>query len=196
MKIKHIILGIVVIGVATYFFLHFPAKNLNQPNGKARQGQTAHVIDSSKAVPYLYVISASSGTVVEGKTLTLNGVPMVLYFSDRPNRIAGHMALQEFVTMWSQGLNSFAANPPNATLSVLTSGAPENWVIELTEPQLTGNLLTFTIRVLEGEAPASFKAASLFVDSIVTLSPSTQTGTDGSTLSEAPAQAMGSVYQT
>ncbi len=57
-----------------------------------------HVIDDSKNTGYLFVISGTSGSL-KGDTLTLNGVPNVIYFSDRPNRIAGHLSLLEFIEM-------------------------------------------------------------------------------------------------
>ncbi len=57
-----------------------------------------HVIEDSKNTGYLFVISGTSGSL-KGDTLTLNGVPNVIYFSDRPNRIAGHLSLLEFIEM-------------------------------------------------------------------------------------------------
>jgi len=51
-----------------------------------------NVIDDSKNTGYLFVISGTSGSL-DGDTLTLNGVPNVIYFSDRPARKAGHMSL-------------------------------------------------------------------------------------------------------
>jgi len=91
-----------------------------------------HVIDDSKNTGYLYVISGTSGSL-EGDTLTLNGVPNVVYFSDRPNRIAGHLSLSNFVEMWDKGVDSFKADPPNATLSVLKKEEAKNVVVDLTE---------------------------------------------------------------
>ncbi len=78
-----------------------------------------HVIDDSKEPRYLFVLSATSGSL-KGDTLTLNGVPNVIYFSDRPLRKAGHMSLSNFIEMWNKGSDSYKADPPNATLSVLT----------------------------------------------------------------------------
>jgi len=77
-----------------------------------------NVIDDSKKTGYLFVISGTSGSL-DGDTLTLNGVPNVIYFSDRPARNAGHLSLRKFVESWNKGSDSFKADPPNATLSVL-----------------------------------------------------------------------------
>ncbi len=76
-----------------------------------------HVIDDSENPGYLFVLSATSGSL-KGDTLTLNGVPNVIYFSDRPARKAGHMSVSKFVEMWNKQSDSFKADPPNATLSL------------------------------------------------------------------------------
>ena len=70
-----------------------------------------------KKVQYLFVQSAHSVTF-SGDTMTLHGVsPTTLFFSDRPERIAGHGSTEEYVKNWSKGDDSFAADPPNATYS-------------------------------------------------------------------------------
>ncbi len=67
---------------------------------------------------FLFVQNAK-GLIFEKGTITLKGVsPATLFFSDRPIRIAGHYATDEFVQMWGQGKDSFASDPPNATLSI------------------------------------------------------------------------------
>ena len=41
-----------------------------------------------------------------------------LYFSDRPERVVGHMTTeQQFVEQWTAGPNSFFEDPPNAVVS-------------------------------------------------------------------------------
>ena len=47
-----------------------------------------HVIDNSKEPQYLFTLASKSGTF-EGDILTLKGIPLVVYFSDRPVRVAG-----------------------------------------------------------------------------------------------------------
>jgi len=69
-----------------------------------------HVIDDSKKPGYLFVISGTSGSL-KGDTLTLNGVPNVLYFSDRPDRVAGHLSLEKFVEMWDKGGRQLQSSP-------------------------------------------------------------------------------------
>jgi hypothetical protein len=123
-----------------------------------------HVIDEAADAEFLYVVSATSGSV-EGDTLTLVGVPSVVYFSDRPARIAGHMSVEGFVAGWDGGVGSFADVPPNAVLSVLETDGVKDSVVELTAIGLEGDALTFEMVVLEGEPPeGSIGPVSLFLD--------------------------------
>jgi len=122
-----------------------------------------NVIDDSKNPGYLFVLSATSGSL-KGNTLTLNGVPNVLYFSDRPARKAGHMSLSNFVEMWDKGVDSYKADPPNATLSVLTKDGAKNVVVELMSVEQKGGSVVFKVAMLEGNMTGSFEASSLFLD--------------------------------
>jgi len=94
----------------------------------------------------------------------LNGVPNVIYFSDRPARKAGHLSISEFIEMWDKGVDSFKADPPNATLSVLTKEGAKNVVVELMSVEQKKDSVVFKVAVLEGKGIESFKASSLFVD--------------------------------
>ncbi len=122
-----------------------------------------NVIDDSKEPSYLFVISGTSGSL-DGDTLTLNGVPNVLYFSDRPARKAGHISLANFVEMWNKGNDSFKADPPNATLSVLKKERATNVVVELKSAEVKTGSVVFKVSVLNGKLPESFKMSPLFVD--------------------------------
>jgi len=122
-----------------------------------------NVIDDSENPGYLFVLSATSGSL-KGDTLTLNGVPNVIYFSDRPARKAGHMSLSEFIEMWDKGVDSFKADPPNATLSVLKKEGAKNVVVELMSVEQKRGSVVFKVAVLEGMSPESFKMSSLFLD--------------------------------
>ena len=124
----------------------------------------AHVINESKSPQYLYVLSAGKGSYKKDK-LTLKSVtPLVVYFSDRPNRIAGHMGVEKFIGTWGKRPDSFKADPPNATLSIFDKSGNKNIVLELQNPDLSDGKLTFDVRLLEGQLPPSFPASSLFID--------------------------------
>ena len=109
-----------------------------------------HVIADSKNTSYLLVISGTSGSL-DGDTLTLNGVPTVIYFSDRPDRVAGHLSLEKFVESWNRGSDSFKADPPNATLtfSVEVKGIYRNVVVELMKVRQKSGSVVFKISVLK-----------------------------------------------
>jgi hypothetical protein len=80
--------------------------------------------DKDKKVPVLFVQTAKGATLANGK-LTMKGVsPMTVLFSDRPTRVAGHIATSEMIPLWSEGKDSFLKDPPNATLSTEARPSP------------------------------------------------------------------------
>ncbi len=131
-----------------------------------RVGYSEHVINEGKKPQFLFVMSAKSGSF-DGKTVTLNDVPTVIYFSDRPNRIAGHVSLNKFVENWNKGSDSFKADPPNATLSIFDEQGNIDVVIEISNPQMQGESLKFNVSVLSGNLPKTMEESSLFVDRLL-----------------------------
>ena len=116
----------------------------------------------------LYVQSARGVTSGEGE-FTLHALaPSTLMFSDRPERIVGHLSAAQFVDGWGHGENSFQDDPPNAVLSFLEEGdvMPEDVVVTLTNPRLDGADLTYNATVLEGELPNTTGPCSLFIDPV------------------------------
>jgi hypothetical protein len=116
----------------------------------------------------LYVQSAQA-LVSDGVAFTLRRVaPSTLMFSDRPERIVGHLTSAQFVDGWGDGENSFLADPPNAVLSFLAAEdeTPDDVVVTLRNPRLTGEDLTYDSDVLEGNLPLQAGACSLFIDPI------------------------------
>lgn len=78
-----------------------------------------------KEIQALFVQTAKSVVFENGK-LTLNGLaPTTLYFSDRPDRVVGHITSDEFLDAWDEGEDSFADDPPNAALSVFSHDGDE-----------------------------------------------------------------------
>ena len=127
---------------------------------------TATGKQSEKNVDVLFVQNAKDVTFKEGK-LVLQGVnPVTVCFTDRPARMAGHMQTSKFVPLWSQGKDSLLKDNPNATLSVFGGDNVSDLVVELSNPQLSGNDLTYDARILEGTPPANGGACALFIDVI------------------------------
>ena len=119
-------------------------------------------------VPMLFVQSAR-GAALDRGTLVLIGVsPTTIFFSDRPERVAGHMVTSEMVPLWTEGTASFATDPPNATLSAFAGGKMRNVVLTLRNPRLTGDTLLYDVSVLRGRltAAGATDGASLFIDVI------------------------------
>lgn len=121
---------------------------------------------------YLFVQSAQSVQSTTG-SLTLKGVsPTTVYFTDRPQRTAGHSRTVDFVSHWAQGEDSFGADPPNATLSILGSDEEvTEVVVTLSNPRLDGQNLTYDAKTLEGHLPEAGGAAALFIDMLVVHAP-------------------------
>jgi hypothetical protein len=121
---------------------------------------------TAKQADFLFV-QTSRGMSFDKATgkLTLRDVsPITLFFSDRPDRIAGNMKTTAFVPFWSTGKDSFLSDPPNADLSILEGDALRQVVVELQAPTLAGNDLTYTVKVLQGDMPASGADVSVFID--------------------------------
>ncbi|MGK7897088.1 MAG: glycine zipper family protein [Xenococcus sp. (in: cyanobacteria)] len=120
-------------------------------------------------VELLFVQNAEA-VVFADSTLTLKGVsPSVIFFSDRPQRVAGHVALPRFLDAWDEGKDNFAEDPPNAALSIVGKGEVTSVVIEIANPQLEGDELSYEIvQILDGELPATGGISSLFIDGLFT----------------------------
>ncbi|MGL4541289.1 MAG: hypothetical protein ACRCUI_02125, partial [Polymorphobacter sp.] len=100
-------------------------------------------------------------------TLALTGVsPTTLFFTDRPNRVAGNMTTAAFVPFWSTGKDSFSKDPPNADLSILENGKLNQVVVELKSPVLKGDTLSYTVAVISGKMPAKGANVAVFIDII------------------------------
>lgn len=117
---------------------------------------------------FLFVQTASGmAFAADRNRLTLRDVsPVTLFFSDRPDRIAGNMTTERFVPFWSEGTDSFLSDPPNADLSIMVDGKLQQVVVVLSEPELTGTDLHYTVRILDGDMPVMAESASLFIDVI------------------------------
>src|SRR5262245_50882775 len=132
-------------------------------HGRVQAQPASRAAQPSTKVELLFVQNATSGSF-DGTTLTLRDVGPTLFFSDRPERIAGQVSTSDFVGHWTKGADNFSASPPNATLSVFGAQEVGSSVVVLTNPKLDRNTLSYTVKVLEGKPPASFKEASLFID--------------------------------
>jgi hypothetical protein len=119
-----------------------------------------------EVVPSLIVMN-SRGASLQGGKLTLTGVvPNSIVFADRPVRAAGHALTTHLLEEWGEGSESFAADPPNATVSVFSKDGAgvRDAVVVLKTPKLEGDRLTFDVDVLEGDLTGGDGPASVFID--------------------------------
>ncbi|SOC46060.1 hypothetical protein SAMN05892877_12070 [Rhizobium subbaraonis] len=119
--------------------------------------------------PALIVMNAA-GAKLEGNKLTLVGAaPNAIIFADRPVRAAGHALTSHLLEEWDEGSDSFAKDPPNATVSVFAKDGStvKDVVVTLKSPKADADSITFDVAVLEGALPADADGpASVFIDII------------------------------
>ena len=122
--------------------------------------------DATQMVPSLAVLNSGGASLSGGKLVMTDIAPNSIVFADRPARAAGHVLTKDFIKQWDEGKDSFAKDPPNATISVLNSdgSAIEDAVVVLAKPALEGRKLTFDVTVLEGKLTGADGPAALFID--------------------------------
>jgi hypothetical protein len=126
---------------------------------------------TSSGAPQLMFVQSAEDLTVDRPASTIRLVKVnqqTLYFSDRPQRIAGHITMADYLKEWTAkaGPDNFGANPPNAALSVYEPGQPDSTlvVIKITKPVVDGADLVYNYRLINGTMPASGGATSLFID--------------------------------
>jgi hypothetical protein len=119
----------------------------------------------------LMFVQIAEDVKVDPATSTLRLVKVnqqTLYFSDRPERVAGHINMARYLEEWTSqaGKDSFKADPPNAVLSVYEPRKPENTLaaVKITNPVVDGADLVYSYKLIEGKMPAGGGATSLFID--------------------------------
>jgi len=119
----------------------------------------------------LMFVQIAEDVKVDAATSTLRLVKVnqqTLYFSDRPERIAGHINMARYLEEWTSqaGKDSFKADPPNAVLSVYEPRKPDNTLaaVKITNPVVDGADLVYNYKLIDGKMPAGGVATSLFID--------------------------------
>jgi len=106
--------------------------------------------------------------------LTLNNVPLVVYFTDRPVREVNHMSLKKFISIWDEGVDSFKKDPPSAELAIYDENGDKHAVLILTKPEVHGDTISFQVNVLDESIPEFFGHSTLFIDPLGVMFPSNQ----------------------
>lgn len=164
----HTKLHLLAIAVALSFLTIGNASAQEQPN--AIKAPATKTIGSAKpqVEPALIVLNSKGASMKDGK-LVLTGIsPNSIMFADRPVRAAGHVLTAHLLEEWATGKDSFAADPPNATVSVLKKDGSDvlDAVVTLNAPKMEGDNLSFDVEVLEGSLNGADGPASTFIDII------------------------------
>ncbi len=131
-------------------------------------GATVQAAPSAKegnSMVQLMFVQNAKEVEFNNNKMTLKGIsPSTIYFSDRPERIAGHMTQNAFLKEWDAGKDSFAKDPPNATLSIFSDKGAQDVVVEISNPVLNGQNLSYDVKILQGDPPAKGGISTLFID--------------------------------
>ncbi|MCB1441725.1 MAG: hypothetical protein KDJ72_01780 [Methyloceanibacter sp.] len=121
-----------------------------------------------KKADFLFVQSAKNMSFDPATNkLTLENVsPVTLFFTDRPERIAGNMKTAAFLPFWSEGKDSFKSDPPNADVSIVDGKTLTQTVVELQDPVLEGDNLSYTVKLIKGDMPSAGTDVAVFIDII------------------------------
>ena len=154
---KHAVAGLLAVSIAVPFA------------ALAQAPAAAPTAAPTQKVQLLFVQNSAGVTIDAAKgVFTLKNVsPSTLFFTDRPVRIAGHYhTREEFLKLWNEGPDSFAKNPPNATLSIVEPGQADlqNVVVNIRNPRMQGNDLLYDFKLIEGTLPKAGNASVLFID--------------------------------
>jgi hypothetical protein len=137
------------------------------PAAKLVTGHTPAEAQTGAAPPsYLFVQTAGRIDYKEGVMTLYDVPPQTTFFTDRPNRVVGNMPTDKFVARWTtdKGPNGFAVTPPNAAVTVFQPDGAKTAIVELSNPRLEGNNLSYTVKVLQGMGPAQPAMGVLFID--------------------------------
>ena len=127
-------------------------------------GAAPRLHSSPGAVQMLFVESAISATLEDGKLTLVDVSPTTAFFAGEPRRIAGQISTVEIISLFREGKDSFAKNPVSATLSVFADGKVSNVVLALSNPGVEGDQLTYDAKILQGALPATSDGVTLFID--------------------------------
>ena len=112
-------------------------------------------------------VQDAEGMAFDGSKLTLiDANPNMIYFCDRPVREAGHLTTDTFLKWGTEGEDSFVKDPPNAAVSIISSGDEVvSVVVKLSgRPVISGDDMIYPVKVLDGELPNDGGETIIFID--------------------------------
>ena len=137
----------------------------------AWQFESAVAAETDGAEPTFMFVHTADDFEADPETQTLRLVnvnPQVLFFSDRPQRLVGHLKMVRYLDEWTKVKDSFGEDPPNAALSVYEPKSASNTmaVVEIMNPVVDGNDIVYAYKLLDGTVPENGGETALFIDTI------------------------------
>lgn len=87
--------------------------------------------------------------------LSMPAATSVTWFTDRPHRRAGSTTLSSLAAIWEA--SGFTDDPPNAALIMQDGGKERTHVVEMTDPRVGHNRVSFAVKAIEGGTEAGYK---------------------------------------
>jgi hypothetical protein len=159
--------------------------------GCSIRASTTTATSAFESLSLSYFQTLAGGSYKDGVLSVQEVVPQLLLVAEGSVQLTGYLATGSFVALWQQDTASYQAYPPQATLAIATPGGTKNVALVLSSPALSGGVLSYHAQVTSGELPASFGAANLSIQAIRWPA----TGHTARLLGDAPAIAMGSLFQ-
>ncbi|MEX0385887.1 hypothetical protein [Spiribacter onubensis] len=116
---------------------------------------------------WLFVQSADGAEVVDGTTLAIPLEREIFAFTERPYRRHHYLNAHEFAALWSEGKDSFEADPPNAVMTWVVDGEVHEAEFELVDVATAnhGRVIVYEVDSEAGTSvPEEARHVSLFVD--------------------------------
>jgi hypothetical protein len=123
-------------------------------------------------VDAMYVQNAGRFTLRDDMLVLRDVAVRTLFFSDHPQRVAGHISTWEFIELWPDGDEpdgSFADDPPTAVLAFEREDGEsmsDDAVVVLREPSLADGTLQYHVEVVDGLIPSVGRGCALFIDPV------------------------------
>ena len=127
----------------------------------------ARLATAQPQAPSLMFVQTAQKIDYKDGVMTLYGVPsQTVFFTDRPNRVVGNISTEAFTAKWTtdMGPKGFAKDPPNAAVTVFEPDGAKTAIVELRNPRLDGNNLSYNVKVLQGIPGAQAAAGVVFID--------------------------------
>lgn len=111
----------------------------------------------------VFVLSSKSGSY-SNDILTLNNVPLALFYSKNAKKKDGYLDLRDFIRNWDVILKNHENHPVAlATLYIYTPTGAIPISIKIKALKFNLDKLTFLIDVIHGAIPQDFRLATLFM---------------------------------